>query len=47
MLASLIAAIALAAGLALPHAHVAAPAHAAGSHVSAFDGNGGGPPGHP
>jgi len=45
MLASLIAVLALALGSA--HAHGAAPAHAAGSHVSAFDGNGGGPPGRP
>jgi hypothetical protein len=45
MLASFIAALALAIGI--THAHVAPPAHAAGTHVSAFDGNGGGPPGRP
>jgi hypothetical protein len=46
MLTTFIAAIALAAGIALPHAH-AVPALTAHVHVTAFDGSGGGPPIHP
>ena len=47
MLTSFIVAIAIAAGLALPHGHVAVPAIAAHAHVTAFDTSGGGPPTHP
>ena len=47
MLASLITAIALAIGIAAPHAHAAVPAVAGHVHVTAFDGSGGGPPTHP
>jgi hypothetical protein len=47
MLASLITAIALAIGIAAPHAHAAAPAVSGHVHVTAFDGNGSGPPTHP
>ena len=44
MLTIFIAAIAFAAGIALPHGHTAAPALTAHGHVTSFDGNGGGPP---
>ncbi len=45
MLTSLIAAIALVVGIALPHSHTTGmPAHSGNGHVSAFDGSGGGPP---
>ncbi len=44
MLTTLIAAIAIVAGIALPHAHAAAPALTAHVHITAFDGSGGGPP---
>ena len=44
MLTTLIAALALAAGIALPHGHVAVPALTAHGHVTSFDGSGGGPP---
>ena len=47
MLTTLIAALAFAAGIALPHGHVAAPVLTVHGHVTAFDGNGGGPPTHP
>jgi hypothetical protein len=47
MLTTFIAGLALAAGIAMPHVHFAAPALAAHVHVTAFDGNGGGPPIHP
>jgi hypothetical protein len=47
MLTSFIAALALAAGIAMPHAHFAAPPLTAHVHVTAFDGSGGGPPIHP
>ena len=47
MLRILIAAIAIAAGFSLPHAHGGAPALTAHGHVTAFDGSGGGPPIHP
>jgi hypothetical protein len=47
MLASFMAAIGVAVALVLPHAHATKPAHAATAHVSAFDGNGGGPPTRP
>jgi hypothetical protein len=46
MLTSFIVAIALAFGIALPHAHVA-PTLGAHVHVTAFDANGSGPPTHP
>jgi hypothetical protein len=44
MLTTFIAAIAFAAGLVLPHGHVATPVLTAHGHVTAFDGSGGGPP---
>jgi hypothetical protein len=44
MLTSFIVALALAAGIALPHGHFAAPPLTGHAHVTAFDGNGGGPP---
>ena len=47
MLTTFIVAIALAAGIGLPHGHVAVPALTAHVHVTAFDGSGGGPPIHP
>ena len=48
MLTTLIVSIAVALGIALPHVHAAGtPAHAGGAHISAQDGSGGGPPGHP
>ena len=47
MLASLIVSIALAIGIAAPHASAAAPAHSGHVHVTALDGSGGGPPAHP
>jgi len=47
MLTTLIAALVLAAGFALPHGHGAATALARPGHVVAFDTNGGGPPTHP
>jgi hypothetical protein len=47
MLTTFIAAILLAAGIAVPRGHVAVPAVTAHVHVTAFDGNGGGPPIHP
>ncbi len=43
MLTTFIAAIAFAAGLALPHGH-AAPVLTSHGHVASFDGSGGGPP---
>jgi hypothetical protein len=46
MLTTFIAAITLAAGVALPHAH-GVPAVAAHVHVTSADTNGGGPPTHP
>jgi hypothetical protein len=47
MLTSLITAIALAIGIAAPHAHAAVPTVSGHVHVTAFDGNGSGPPTHP
>ena len=47
MLRVIMAAIGVAVALVLPHAHGTTPAHSANAHVSAFDGNGGGPPTHP
>ncbi|MDQ6942705.1 MAG: hypothetical protein M3169_09360 [Candidatus Eremiobacteraeota bacterium] len=47
MLTTFIAAIAVAAGIAFPHAHATSPALTAHVHVVAFDGSGGGPPIHP
>ena len=47
MLTTFIAALALAAGLALPHGHAATPALTGHVHVGNFDGSGGGPPTHP
>jgi len=44
MLMTFIAAIAIAAGIALPHGHVATPALTAHGHATSFDGSGGGPP---
>jgi len=46
MLTTYLVAIALAAGIALPHAH-ALPAFAAHVHVTSADTSGGGPPTHP
>jgi hypothetical protein len=47
MLTTFIAAIAIAAGIALPHGRFAVPAVTAHVHVAAYDGSGGGPPAHP
>ena len=47
MLTTFIAAIAFAAGIALPHGHAVLPALGTHVHVTAFDGSGGGPPIHP
>ncbi|MDP9106336.1 MAG: hypothetical protein M3N49_10450 [Candidatus Eremiobacteraeota bacterium] len=47
MLTSLIVAIAIAVGVAAPHAHAAVPAVSGHVHLTAFDGNGSGPPTHP
>jgi hypothetical protein len=47
MLTTFIAAIAFAAGLALPHGHAVVPVLTAHVHVTAFDGSGGGPPTRP
>jgi hypothetical protein len=47
MLTSLIVSIALAIGIAAPHAHAAAPVLSGHVHVGALDGSGGGPPAHP
>jgi hypothetical protein len=44
MLTTFIAAIAFAAGIALPHGHAVLPALGNHAHVTAFDGSGGGPP---
>jgi len=47
MLASLIAAVAIAIGIAASHAHTAVPAVSGHVHITAFDGNGSGPPTRP
>ncbi len=47
MLTTLMVTIALAAGIALSHAHTTAPAQTPHAHVTTLDGNGGGPPLHP
>jgi hypothetical protein len=44
MLTSLLVSIALAIGLAVPHAHGAAAVLSVHGHVTAFDTSGGGPP---
>jgi hypothetical protein len=47
MLTSLLVSIALAIGLAVPHAHGAGTVLFVNGHVAGFDTSGGGPPAHP